>query len=200
MSRSTESLFRTKEPDYGNYIPDRNPFNLPKPPAWWLKLCFDFDKDLKLVPSRTQRVYRLARPIHFSLGISDQAVVDPHADTAMLQLHGLVPCGVCLIPAADGSWTTNVFQDLANRDIWRHGGPEKFTNILEENERKAEKARDKRILDECFVRRRDMARSFKARTGQRTKLNRVKPKQRERVLGTEPSTPSAPKSIILASS
>lgn len=193
--------FRTKEPDLGNFISDQNPFELRKPPFWWLQAIFDYDPDLVVVCSRMEAVYRLARKVRHAPGMDPRLLVDRSKDTAMLCHYNLVPA-LTMTPACDGSWNLGILEDLKSRDIWAHGGPDEFARKLEAQEKAAEKDVDDKIIDECYVRRRDMARSFKARTGQRTKMNRVKPKRNAVVmksLSSQEITPSKSR-IVLASS
>lgn len=180
-----------------HWICDRNPFGLPKPPDWWLRYMIQFDADLYIMPSRKRAVYNLCRPVRLSSGIGPFAIADVDGDLTAMKQRGLVPSAV-IIPSASGVWTTNVFDvDLYNRDIWRHGGAEVFTKKLEDGETEKAHKDDRLLVDECLVRRRDMARSFKARTGQRTKPPVLKPKRGSSVLGRHQS-PTADTRIILA--
>ena len=182
-----------------HWIPDLNRFGLAKPPDWWLRYMIRFDPDLYLMPSRKRAVYNFMRPARLSAGIGPMALTDKEGDLTAMKNLGMVPSAV-LIPATNGSWTTNVFdEDLANRDIWRHGGADKFSEKLEQKEREKAQKDDVKLIDECLVRRRDMARSFKARTGQRTKLPVMKPKKNAVVLSGHPS-PTVERKIVLATS
>jgi len=186
----------TKKVDL-HWIADLNPFGLPKPPDWWLRYMIRFDADLFIMPSRKRAVYNLCRPARLSPGIGPLAITDRDGDLTAMKQRNLVPSAV-IVPSVSGQWTTGVFDvDLYNRDIWRHGGAEKFTKKLEDGEKEKGKKEDRLIVDECLVRRRDMARSFKARTGQRTKLPVLKPKRHSTVLGRHQS-PTADRKIVLA--
>ena len=166
-----------------NFIHDRNPFNLPAPPAWWLQQLSDYDSQLVVIPSRQEAIYRLTRRTWNRPGIAAMAVIHREQDTAMMASYGVVPVTTIV---GWGVWGTNIFNSLRARDIWAHGGAEKFVKLEEDYEADAERKRKATIRDDMWVRSGDAWRSYQARTGQR-----VKPtvsSRTERRTQTAPST------------
>lgn len=104
-----------------------NPFELLKPPDYWLKPIQDYDADLRLYPSQTKPVYRLARVAHRSGGILRRTVgkladnlPGTHPDTKVAFDYGLQP--VTTIPKdAVTAPPQNIVQQLMARDQWLHG-------------------------------------------------------------------------------
>jgi len=151
-----------------NFVQDRNPFNLSAPPAWWLQRLYDYDNQLVVIPSRQDAVYRLARKTWDRPGIQLMADIHREKDTAMLAHYGLVP--VTTIIGA-GIWGENIFHALRARDIWAHGGAEKFVKAEEDAEAEAKRKQQAEIRDDLWMRSGDAWRSYQARTGQRSKVD-----------------------------
>mgnify|MGYP001572678542 CR=1 FL=1 len=149
--------------DYGNYIGDRNPFQLPAPPAWWLQMLYDYDAQLVAIPSRQESIYRLARRTWNRPGIQLMADIHREKDTAMLASYGLVPVTTIV---GWGIWGTNIFNSLRARDIWAHGGAEKFVKLEEDAEAEAEQKRKAAIRDDMWMRSGAAWQSYKQRTRQ----------------------------------
>ena len=146
-----------------NYIVDRNPFQLSAPPAWWLQQLYDYDSQLVVVPSRQESIYRLARRTWNRPGIQLMADIHREKDTAMLASYGLVPVTTII---GWGIWGTNIFNSLRARDIWAHGGAEKFVKLEEDAEAEAERKKKAAIRDDMWVRSGDAWQSYKQRTRQ----------------------------------
>ncbi len=105
-----------------NFIAGRNPFNLPAPKAWWLKVLFDYDAQLVILPSAKDCVYRLCRRVRRGarLGLS-QMTIHEHPDTVQMIQHGLVPIAT-LTPWSIQADVSKVIRDLQARDLWKAGG------------------------------------------------------------------------------
>jgi len=114
-----------------NYVADRNPFHLAKPPTWWLSGMLRFDPDLVLIPSRCKPLFVLGRRRRLSqpLGavIDRKLRLDDPAHTghaAMCDAYGLVVVTTLFVA---GDWTTSNLQvfldELTRRDTWRRDGP-----------------------------------------------------------------------------
>lgn len=118
-----------------NFIPDTNPFRLAGPPVWFLRQLHEFDPSLRIVPSRQGFYYRLAqyRPLQLSEKIVHD-VMKEQADTRMLASYGLVPVTTILATANWGS--PLFFLELQKRAPWRMGGAQKFTEMVEGQDRK----------------------------------------------------------------
>lgn len=168
----------------GNWIADENRFNLPEPPAWFLKVLFDFDHQLVLIPSRVEVVgappaYLLCRRRLHTAGIGDVAMLDnKHPDTNMCYRHGLLPIAPLRFQNGARTFTENGWKSLRTeleaRDTWKmSGGPtgdaDKVVDAIEAQEQ-AQQQRERAELKDSFRHRaRDAWRSMAARAGWRNK-------------------------------
>lgn len=116
-----------------NFINDNNPFNLPKPPEYWLDRLREFDDSLVVIPSRQDCVYRLAqrRPPDPNITLANQLMKDG-GDTQMLSSNGLVPVTTI---RANPRWDNPLmWKELAERAPWRQGGAEAVIEKIEKAE------------------------------------------------------------------
>lgn len=166
-----------------NWIEDRNRFKLPTPPAWALKMLWDFDHLLVIVPSRMNPPqgerpgYLLCRRAVLSAGLGKEALMEnQHPDTWMCQEHSLVPIGPLRWKSGDQTWRQNdvegLLRELRSRDTWAiSGGPDgnadAIVDQIEEMEKKAAEAQRASIFDSFYHRGRDAWRSMQARIGAR---------------------------------
>jgi len=200
----------TKDP---NYFADRNPFQLAKPPAWWLRGVYRFDPDLVLIPSRRQPLFVVARRRRLSRAIG--AIVDRKLGLADPgnTLHSVMcdayECVYVTTVMCTGAWTTgnlHVFLDeLRRRDTWQDGGP-----LDEQAQRKAlfeggsalakridaqdeaDRARlNRQVRDDLYHATGDAWRSRQARVGERV-LNAGRPTTRIRRIATPKPLPVRP--------
>jgi hypothetical protein len=165
-----------------NWVADVNRFNLPKPPAWFLKILWDQDAALVVLPSRQGRKYLVGRRRERSrivAGIT-QAVLNekvhqhvPYSDSAMLESYRLVKVDAITSitgNAATGSWMTSspeILKDLRDRDMWSAGGADAYIAKIEGEEAALVAEKRAKLLDDIDHRARDAWRSLQARTGQR---------------------------------
>lgn len=163
----------------GNWIPDQNRFNLPKPPAWFLKVLWDQDAGLVIVPSRQARKYLLTRRRELSRRVFDlsraaaQLPLARGGDAAMLEQYGLLKVDAIGGNVYHGSWMRScpaICAELRSRDLWARGGADKFANDLDTQEQEARDRQRAGLLDDIDHRARDAWRSYQARTGQRTRV------------------------------
>lgn len=112
-----------------NYIEDINPFKLAGPPQWFLRLLWDFDASLVIVPSRQTCVYRLAqrRKLNLPSHIVNDALFK-ESDTKMLATYGLIPVTSIM---ATATWSPFMIQELHNRAPHRQGGAEAVNRRIE---------------------------------------------------------------------
>lgn len=173
------------ETNPGNWIEDRNPHLLPTPPTWALKMLFDFDHQLVVVPSRMNPLpgnppqYLLCRRVTFSSGLGNDAVMEnQHPDTWMCMQHKLVPIAPLRWKSGDQTWKETDVQgliaELRSRDTWAiSGGPtgnaDAVADAVEAAEQAAELKQKKDIRDSFYHRGRDAWRSMQARIGARNK-------------------------------
>lgn len=163
-----------------NWIPDINRWNLPEPPAWFLRAMWDQDSALVLIPSRTQRKYLIARrraqsstilKVFRNLSRENEARRVNFSDGDMLDHLNLVPVDAITGNVYGGTWSTVMLAQLKARDTWTHGGGDKYTDQLEANEQKIVDDKRAVLLDNLDHRARDSWRSYQARTGQRTRID-----------------------------
>lgn len=120
-----------------NWIPDVNRFNLPVPPAFWLRALWEFDSSLVVIPSKQEPLYRLAQ--RRKIQLPDHILKDPlfqQSDTQMMAGYGLIPV-TSIMPTINWSDPSN-FQELARRAPWRMGGSEEVLKKIEEQEARQE--------------------------------------------------------------
>lgn len=170
-----------------NWIADVNRFNLPKPPAWFLKILWDQDAALVVLPSRQGRKYLIGRRRERSrvvAGIVQHQVNENvharvgHSDSALLEDHKLVK--VDAITSLTGnmhnaSWMTSspeILKDLRDRDMWAAGGADAYIAKLEAGEQARADQKRAALLDDIDHRAGDAWRSYQARTGQRNHRGR----------------------------
>lgn len=167
----------------GNWIPDINRHNLPKPPQWFLTRLWDLDAALVVLPARTGRKYLLARRRELSLRVPmlvenlKTAALKKHArvnysDGDLLAQYKLVSVDT-LVGNFHTGWSGAdlIFQNLRERDMWADGGVDGFIKRMEEREAEIANKKRAKLLGDIEHRAGDAYRSYKARTGQRTKLS-----------------------------
>lgn len=149
------------------------------PPAYFLQRLYDFDHMLVMLPSRyVPFAYVLGRRKLHSAGLTDKALerTITQPDTLMCLRYGLVP--VTLIYKTGEQWNIDpILAQLHARDTWAVGGGDKFATLLDEQDAKNEQQQRQAIRDDMYTRSGDAWRSYQARTGQRTKLNPIKPRR-----------------------
>lgn len=158
-----------------NWQPDVNRFNQPKPPSWFLKLMWDQDAALVILPSRTrQNVYIIARRRELSLRVpylvtppADMMKRTRYTDSDMLAERKLVLVDVIKGNTHTGSWNPLMLRQLKERDMWDAGGADAYIEKLEAKEKADAAAKRKTLIDNIDHRARDGWRSLQARTGQR---------------------------------
>ena len=152
-----------------NFIPD-NP-RMAVPPEFFLQRLYDFDADLVMLPSRhVPFAYVLGRRRRYTAGLTDRAVAEAskQPDTIMCMNYGLVP--VTLIYQLGSVWNADpIIRSLQARDIWAHGGADKFADKLDEADASLEKKVKQDSKRDMWDRSGDAWRSYQARTGQRTR-------------------------------
>lgn len=126
-----------------NWLGQHNPWNLPAPPAWWLKRLSDRDSELRILPGLTEPCYRVGRRSAAMQRVTPLYGND--SETGRMCRHGLVPV-VTLRP--DVTWNGDFFVWLDRCDTWARGGTDKFVNELEATERAQAVALDAASDDE----------------------------------------------------
>lgn len=132
-----------------NWIRDRNPFGLSKPPEWFLRQLALFDDQLVIVPSRMEYVYRLARRRTLTALVPNQRLQPDldtsNADFALMATYKLVPV-TTILPTA--TWGESIFRWLRERDIWAHGGAAKAADLLDAQDKARRDQQQAKMLDE----------------------------------------------------
>lgn len=145
------------------------------PPAFWLQRLHDFDKDLVVFPSaQTPFAYVLARKARRTGGMSQSGPMFDNAlpDTKFCLARRMLPVSMIFRHNAVSWSIDNILRDLKARDIWAAGGGEKMADQIDAVDDAARQKTAKGIRDDFYNRSGDAWRSYQARTGQRTKLNR----------------------------
>src|SRR3990167_5709068 len=121
--------------DYLNYVQDMNKFSLAGPPSWFKRQLWEYDPSLMIVPSRMGFFYRLGQKRKLKLPekiVND--VLKEQADTQMLASYSLIPVTTIL---ATVDWGNPIFfHELNRRAPWRMGGAKKFTDLIEDQEKR----------------------------------------------------------------
>ena len=164
-----------------NWLQGDNPFNLSKPPDWWLQRLYDFDHMLVMFPSHKAKQYILARRRQHAAGLGDVAMLDnKHPDTNFCYRHGVLPINMPLRPSGLNPWTeasiTDVLNALRRRDTWAlTGGSQEASkvnqllNAVDEVDAKKERTERRNLRDMFYHMGRDAWRSMQARIGTRNK-------------------------------
>jgi hypothetical protein len=193
-----------------NYITDRNPFSLAKPPSWWLRGLHAFDHDLVILPSRRKMLFVVARRrrLSRSLGAAVDrklALADPdHTfDSALCDTYGLIYVTSLL---CTGGWTEANLQimldALDRRDTWKHGGPldddaqrkalfeggSRLAKQLDQQDEDARQHINRAVRDDLYQATGDAWRSRQARRGELV-LNAGRPAQPSGLIATPKPMP-----------
>lgn len=168
-----------------NWIADRNRYNLPAPPTWFLKRLYDYDAALVIIPSRNEVVvdespaYLLCRRRQLSAGIGDVALLsNKHPDTNMCYEHGVVPVAPLRFNNGVRTFTANgcdsLITELKRRDIWALSGgaqndSDAVADAVEYAEDLAYRKERAAFRDKMHHMARDAYRSLQARMGWRNK-------------------------------
>jgi hypothetical protein len=126
-----------------NWIARRNPWNLPQPPAWFLRKLYDRDPLLAVMPGIQHQAYRLVRK---SAKAAKATQLAPNVEVQEMLLHSCVPV-TTIVPFTN--WGPEIFQWLDDHDTWKHGGGDKFAAKLEDQERAAQDKQDALMREEA---------------------------------------------------
>lgn len=202
-----------------NYVADRNPFGMAKPPDWWLFDIYKFDSDILVMPSRQRiGVYWLTRRLKWTAEIVQEANrrirLDPATDAAMFATHNVERVTDITTPL--GIWSTEkVIAWLSARDTWAYedgpldaqglkkalmNGGSKFTKALEQFEAEQEAKVAAQQRETVYHATGDAWESLQRRKGSRTSnagmptTNRAGRQQRKKspLLAARPARPGSP--------
>lgn len=155
-----------------NWIVDRNPFSLPKPPEWFLRQLALFDDQLVIIPSRYEYVYRLMRRRKLTAIVPNQKLAPDldtsNSDFALAAEYKLVPVQT-ILPTAQ--WGETIFSWLRDRDIWTHGGATAAADALDAQDQAKRDQQQAKMLDELDQLSSSTYFAYKRRTGQTTFVN-----------------------------
>lgn len=164
-----------------NYLRTTNPFSLVPPPNWWLDEMRAFDDQLVIFPSAENAHFRLARKMTktsalLSAHLPQVKDFSPSPDTITMSAFHLVPV-TTVLSGPGGMWTSYTFIELAERDVWRHGGADKVADRLEAREA-AQRAKDRdNAIGEVDQMAHAMYHSYSRRTGSRVSNSGTAAKQ-----------------------
>lgn len=152
-----------------NILRCSNPFQMVRPPKWWLEEMKRFDSDLVIFPSQTRMVFVLARRAKHSAGETLHTVsgITQNPDTILMNRNKLVR--VCeILPGV--LWDMRVFQRLANHDIRRQGGPKAVADKLDRMDEKKRETIQRDQDSEVEARARDAYKLYGYKNGSRISL------------------------------
>ena len=180
-----------------NWIEGPNPYRLASPSPWWLKLLWDYDPALVVIPSQKDPAYRLTRRVRREarFGLRTVGQLHTHPDTVFMIQHGVIPVATLT------SWSVRsdkIIRDLMARDYWRvTGGPNgnvsKVIASIEDGERWAAIAQDRRGAADTLHVAGEAFRSLKVRKGES-----LFPGDTARGRRGTPSTASTPARVALS--
>ena len=160
-----------------NYVETPNPFLLASPPVWFLDDLQIFDPLLVIFASQEEPVYRVGRRVRHAANVwrscatvqsaSDArpSIFTRRPDAKVMAQHNLVPV-TSLFPSPLTRWGPTILQDLAERDLQRHGGADKYVDALEAREQAEEQRAARLVPEEAAVRARASWKGWKWRSGQ----------------------------------
>jgi hypothetical protein len=108
-----------------NYLVGPNPFSIAAPPAWFLKMLYEFDSELVLFASQEFPCYQVARRLRHHRPAKPTS---KHPDTRTFAIHNLHPVGR-LLPQP--MWGPQILADLRAMDVDAVGGGDKAADILD---------------------------------------------------------------------
>jgi hypothetical protein len=162
-----------------NYLAGKsgNPFNLPPPPAWWLRALADFDNALVVFPSVQRRAYILCRRRGYTkhgkfaplLKLNNDLLrMTAGTDGDIMAQNNLVFVETIV---GWGIWTNSIINNLRSRDTWAKvdgkSGGLAYAKRMEEAEGQARMKKLLDIQDSIKMRVNDAWRSRQARKGER---------------------------------
>jgi len=148
-----------------NFLPTANPYGLAAPPAWFLQDLAVFDADLVIFPSLEDAAYCLARRVTKGAPFAVSLLQDKHPNAAFCQQQRLLAItGILPHP----HWGPALLADLAQMDMWRAGGSDKYCDALERLEAEKRDKQDLLTTDEADQRSVSAYHAMKLRDGSTT--------------------------------
>lgn len=129
-------------PAFSNWRGRSNPFGLLAPPDWWLRKLWERDRDLVILPGLSECCYRVGRKSALMKRV--RPILGNDSETGRMCRERLIPV-VSLRP--DCTWNEDFFLWLDRHDTWKVGGPEKFADALDEQDRRERAAIDRQVDD-----------------------------------------------------
>lgn len=146
-----------------NWLGAQNPFNLPRPPIWWLKRLWDRDCELRVLPGLTMACYRIARRSHFMKGVKPTLGNDSETGRLCRELCSPI---VSLQPGVQ--WDARFFQWLDEHDTWAvQTHYRNAADVLDEFDVRAQQQVAARKDDDADVRSVSAWHALQLRTGQK---------------------------------
>lgn len=170
------------------------------PPPYFMQRLWDFDNQLVVLPSRQRPyAYVLARRCKKSRGIPPEFVADPKGDTAMCSQYHLVNVR-WIYRYNTTTWSIdNILRELSACDAWKYKTGDAHADAVDEFDANVAAKKTAQNREMFYHLAGEHWQSWKARTGQRTKLNQPKPKKGSIVLtsGTSASGSTAGSGLVL---
>lgn len=139
-----------------NWIEGPNPFGLATPPRFFLRDLATFDADLVIFPSAEQACYRLCRRVTRGAPLTKVARMQTALGVHVERFDHKVVVKERLVPVislhAFPHWGPKILLDLAEADLWRHGGAEKADEMINAREQDERRRLDQHMSDELDAR------------------------------------------------
>lgn len=177
------------------YIDVPSPFGLSRPSLAWCGVLAEYDPELRLYPSQTQPVFRLARRAHHTPVIRDTIermrkalasgqLTEVHPDTKIALAHRLV--AVCALRGeVVNADPTRVVEKLRLRDQWAFKDGDAVADALDQRDDAEARAVHQAQRAATRDRRLGMKVAYRYRTGARVSL--VSPRRHEAAVASAPA-------------
>ena len=176
-----------------NWLATRNPFDLQRPPKWFLRELAAYDDQLVIFPSLTAYHYRLTRRKNRSPGIT--AAISWNHDSAVCVEQGLIPVTSF---RGDIVFGPQIFQWLREHDQWKLGGVDGVERRMQEIDAHNETQIQRSLDSDNDARAHSMWETYQRRVGARVnkhdpnrgRVGRPKNPNRVTVAGSAPVPPA----------
>lgn len=130
-----------------NWIDQPNPFNLPAPPEWWLRVLAELHPRIVLFAGMSDMVYRVGERTAATRILT---IAKPDSEAGRMLKHGCIPL-VSLVPTIE--WNQDFLEWLDRHDAWALKGKQEGSGAaaadrLDEIDRLRQAQLDRQQADE----------------------------------------------------
>lgn len=147
-----------------NWIHTTNPFNLAKPPLWFLRRLHAYDTELVIFASTSEPVYRMGRRGRYGTGML--AALKGKPDTAIYVANRVWPWKSVLPETLGGDWN-RILLNIADYDTQDPRFADDPGAELDAAEEREEAAADRRIISDLDALNSESYRLMQLLTGSR---------------------------------